>query len=103
MGSCALIDPNWGLTEEFGVMVGHTLVDATSPLANVLLINLGEDEVVLPLHSNVGTLVPVMSVSVARSVDAVPELGTAELPEYHPGIPPFLGGIRSSVITGITA
>ena len=82
VGSCALIDPNWGLTEEFGVMVGHTLVDATSPLANVLLINLGEDEVVLPLHSNVGTLVPVMSVSVARSVDAVPELGTAELPEY---------------------
>ena len=64
------------------MMVGHTLVDATSPLANVLLINLGEDEVVLPLHSNVGTLVPVMSVSVARSVDAVPELGTAELPEY---------------------
>ena len=82
VGSCALIDPNWGLTEEFGVMVGHTLVDATSPLANVLLINLSEDEVVLPLHSNVGTLVPVMSVSVARSVDAVPELGTAELPEY---------------------
>ena len=39
VGSCALIDPNWGLTEEFGVMVGHTLVDATSPLANVLLIN----------------------------------------------------------------
>ena len=82
VGSCALIDPNWGLTEEFGVMVGHTLVDATSPVANVLLINLSEDEVVLPLHSNVGTLVPVMSVSVARSVDAVPELGTAELPEY---------------------
>ena len=82
VGSCALIDPNWGLTEEFGVMVGHTLVDATSPLANVLLINLGEDEVVLPLHSNVGTLVPVMSVSVAQSVNAVSELGTAELPGY---------------------
>ena len=82
VGSCALIDPNWGLTEEFGVMVGHTLVDATSPSANVLLINLGDDEVVLPLHSNVGTLVPVMSVSVARPVDAVPELGTGELPGY---------------------
>ena len=31
LGSCALIDPNWELTEEFGVMVGHTLVDATLP------------------------------------------------------------------------
>ena len=25
LGSCALIDPNWGLTEEFGVMVGAAL------------------------------------------------------------------------------
>ena len=47
-----------------------------------LLINLSEDEVVLPLNSHVGTLVPVLSVSVARSMDAVPDLGTAELPDY---------------------
>ena len=82
LGSCALIDPNWGLTEEFGVMVGHTLVDATSPSANVLLINLSEEEVVLPFDSLVGTLVPVLSVSVARSMDGVPGPGTAELPDY---------------------
>ena len=25
LGTCALIDPNWDLTEEFGVVVGHTL------------------------------------------------------------------------------
>ena len=58
LGSCALIDPNWELTEEFGVMVGHTLVDATSPSANVLMINLSEEEVVLPSGSCIGTLVP---------------------------------------------
>ena len=80
LGSCALIDPNWDLTEEFGVMVGHTLVDATSPSANVLMINM--EEVVLPIGSLIGTLVPVLSVSVARSMECVPGTGTAELPDY---------------------
>ena len=82
LGSCALIDPNWDLTEEFGVMVGHTLVDATSPSANVLMINMSEEEVVLPIGSLIGTLVPVLSVSVARSMECVPGTGTAELPDY---------------------
>ena len=82
LGNCALIDPNWDLTEEFGVMVGHTLVDATSPSANVLMINPNEEEVVLPCGSFIGTLVPVLSVSVARSTEYVPGTGTAELPEY---------------------
>ena len=81
LGSCALIDPNWELTEEFGVMVGHTLVDATSPSANVLMISLSEEEVV-PIGSLIGTLVPVLSVSVARSMEGVPGTGTAELPDY---------------------
>ena len=82
LGSCALIDPNWDLTEEFGVMVGHTLVDATSPSANVLMINVSDEEVVLPIGSLIGTLVPVLSVSVARSMECVPSTGTAELPDY---------------------
>ena len=30
LGTCALIDPSRDLTEEFGVLVGHTLVDATT-------------------------------------------------------------------------
>ena len=82
LGSCALIDPNWELTEEFGVMVGHTLVDATSLSANVLMINMSEEEVVLPIGSLIGTLVPVLSVSVARSMECVPSTETAELPDY---------------------
>ena len=82
LGSCALIDPNWELTEEFGVMVGHTLVDATSPTGNVLMINMSEEEVVLPIGSLVGTLVSVLSVSVARSMECVPSTETDELPDY---------------------
>ena len=65
LGTCALIDPNWDLTEEFGVVVGHTLVDATTPSASVLIINPNAEEVVLPCGSYIGDLVPVLSVSVA--------------------------------------
>ena len=67
LGSCALIDPNRDLTEEFGVVVGHTLVDASTPSANVIIINPNAEEVVLPCGSRVGKLVPILSVSVAQS------------------------------------
>ena len=45
LGTCALIDPNRDLTEEFGVVVGHTLVDASTPSANILIINPNAEEV----------------------------------------------------------
>ena len=67
LGTCALIDPNWDLTEEFGVVVGHTLVDTTTPSASVLIINPNAEEVELPCGSHIGDLLPVLSVSVARS------------------------------------
>ena len=82
LGTCALIDPNWDLTEEFGVLVGHTLVDATTPSASVLIINPNAEEVVLPCGSFIGDLVPVLSVSVARSTEYLPETMATELPEY---------------------
>ena len=82
LGTCALVDPSWDLTEEFGVLVGHTLVDATTPSANVLMINPNAEEVVLPCGSFIGNLVPVLSVSVARSTEYAPGTMTAELPEY---------------------
>ena len=78
LGTCALIDPSWDLTEEFGVLVGHTLVDATTPPASILMINPNAEEVVLPCGSFIGNLVPVLSVSVARSTEYVPETMTAE-------------------------
>ena len=82
LGSCALIDPNRDLTEEFGVVVGHTLMDASTPSANVLIINPNAEEVVLPCGSHVGKLVPILSVSVARS-ELRPLTNTAAvLPDY---------------------
>ena len=57
-------------------------MDATTPSANVLMINPNAEEVVLPCGSFIGNLVPVLSVSVARSTEYVPGTMTAELPEY---------------------
>ena len=80
--SCALIDPNRDLTEEFGVVVGHTLVDVSTPSANFLIINPNAEEVVLPCGSRVGKLVPVSSVSVARSDLLLPTNTAVVLPDY---------------------
>ena len=82
LGTCALIDPNWDLTEQFGVVVGHTLADASTPSASVLIINPNAEEVVLPCGSYIGDLVPVLAVAVARSDLQLPMGMTAALPDY---------------------
>ena len=82
LGTCALIDPNRDLTEEFGVVVGHTLVDASTPSANILIINPNAEEVVLPCGSRIGNLVPVSAVSVAWSELRLPTKTTTVLPDY---------------------
>ena len=82
LGSCALIVPDRDLAEEFGVVVGHTLVDASTPSANVLIINPNAEEVVLPCGSRIGQLVPVSAVSVARSELRLPTNTAVVLPEY---------------------
>ena len=82
LGSCALIVPDWDLTEEIGVVVGHILVDASTPSANVLIINPNAEEVVLPCGSRIGKLVPVSAVSVARSELRLPTNTAVVLPEY---------------------
>ena len=102
LGACALIDPNWDLTEQYGVLVGHTLVDATTPSASVLIINPNAEEVVLPCGSSIGDLVPVLSVSMARSMEYLSETTTEKLPEYLEDIvrggSRFPGRYRSSVL-----
>ena len=82
LGTCALINPNRDLTEEFGVVVGHKLVDASTPSASVLIINPNAEEVVLPCGSRIGNLVPVSAVSVARSELRLPTKTTTVLPDY---------------------
>ena len=47
LGPCALVEPSRRLTEEYGVVVGHTLVDASSWSASVLMINPNAEEIVL--------------------------------------------------------
>ena len=64
------------------MIVGHTLVDATTPSANVLIINPNAEEVVLPCEAHIGDLVPVLAVSVARSDLQGPVKRTAVLPDY---------------------
>ena len=58
LGSCALIVPDRDFTEEFGVVVGHALVDASTPSANVLIINPNAEEVVLPVGHVLGSWSP---------------------------------------------
>ena len=82
LGTCALINPNRDLTEEFGVVVGHTLVDASTPSANVLIINPNAEEVVFPCGSRIGNLVPVSAMSVTRSELRLPTKTTVVHPEY---------------------
>ena len=71
LGPCALVEPLRSLTEEYGVVVGHMLVDASSWSASVLIINPNAEEIVLPCQTCVGKLVSILSVSVAL---ADPEL-----------------------------
>ena len=80
--SCALIVPSRDLTEEFGVVVGHTLVDASTSSANVLMINPSVEEVVLPCKTCIKKLVPISAVSVALSELQLPADGVVSLPEH---------------------
>ena len=82
LGTCALVVPSRELTEEFGVVVGHTLVDTSTSSANVLMINPNAEEVVLPCETCIGKLVPISAVSVARSELQLPADGVVLLPEY---------------------
>ena len=82
LGSCALIVPDRDITEEFGVVVGHTLVDASASSANVLIINPNTEEVVLPCRASIGQLVLISAVSVAWSELRLPTDTAVVLPEY---------------------
>ena len=54
---CALVEPARCLTEEYGVMVGHSLVDASSGSGSVLIVNPNAEVVVLPGLTLIGKLV----------------------------------------------
>ena len=77
------------------MIVGHTLVDALSRTASVLMVNPNEEEVVLPSFTCVGKLVPVSAISVALADPGLPIEDHAILPEHLEdiieGLHPSLG------------
>ena len=79
---CALVEPSRILTEEYGVIVGHALVDTSSQSGSVLMVNPNEEVVVLPSFMCIGKLVPVAAISVALADPGFPNDGPATLPEH---------------------
>ena len=77
-----LVEPARCLIEEYGVVVGHTLVDASSESGSVLIVNPNAEVVVLPGLTLIGKLVPVAAISVAIEDTGPPNNGLVALPEY---------------------
>ena len=70
------------LTEEYGVIVGHTLVDAFSWSASVLMVNPNADEIVLPCFTCVENLITASVVSVALAEPVQPGEVCGTLPDH---------------------
>ena len=70
------------LPEDYGVIVGCTLVDASSWSASVLMVNPNADEIVLPSFACVGNLVPVSTVSVALAEPVLSGEEYGTLPDH---------------------
>ena len=81
-GPCSMVEPCMDLTEDYRVIVGHTLVDASSWSASVLMVNPIADEIVLPCFTCVGSLVPVSAVSVALTEPVLPGEVCRTLPDH---------------------
>ena len=69
---CVLVEPARQLIEEYGILVGHTLVDASSGYGSVIIVNPNEEVVVLPGLPFIGKLVPVAAISVAMEDTSPP-------------------------------
>ena len=70
------------LIEEYGILVGHTLVDASSGSGSVLIVNPNAEFVVLPGLTFIGNLVPLAAISVAIEDTGPPVHDPYELPDY---------------------
>ena len=81
-GPYSLVEPCMDLTEDNGVLVGRTLVDASSWSASVLMVNPSADVIVLPCFSSVGNLVLVSAASVALVEPFLPSEECGTLPDH---------------------
>ena len=89
---CALVEPARCLNEEYGVVVGHTLVYTSSGSGSVLIVNPNAEVVVLPGLTLIGRLVPVAAISVAIE-DMGPRIAGV-LGGDRQGLSPVAGGSR---------
>ena len=77
-GPLSLVEPCMDLMEDYGVLVGCTLVDASSWSASFLMVNPSADMIVLPSFSCVGNLVPVLA-ALAEPVLWVRSVGPCQI------------------------
>ena len=80
-GPCSLMEPCMDLTEDYGVLMGRILVDASSWSASVLMVNHSADVIVLPFAC-VGNLVLVSAVSVSLVEPVLPGEECGTLPDH---------------------
>ena len=78
---CVLVEPPRQLIEEYGILVGHTLVDSSSGSGSVLIVNPERGGRGTP-RTFIGKLVPVAAISVAMEDTGPPVHDPDELPEY---------------------
>ena len=97
------------LTEDYGVIVGRTLVDASSWSASVLMVNPSAVVIVLPCFVCVGNLVPLPAVSVALAEPVRPGEECGTLPDHledfvtgsHPSLGRPVGGCSGTFSIGM--
>ena len=89
------------LTEDYGVLVGCTLVDASSWSASVLMVNPSSEVVVLPSFPHVGYLVLVSAVSVARVEEEEGGALLDHLEDIVTGSHPSLGEVGRLSLRGL--
>ena len=81
-GPCSLVEPCMDLMEDYGVIVGRTLVYTSSWSASVLMVNPSADVIVLPCFACVGNLVPVSAVSLALAEPVLLGEDCGTLPDH---------------------
>ena len=101
LGTCALIDPNWDLTEEFGVVVGHSRrYDAVGERLNNKPQRRGSGVAMWFVYWGLGTCVVCVSGPVGSTTANKDDDGTSRLLGGHyQGVTCFLGRYRSSIVT----
>ena len=97
LGPCSLVEPCIALTEDYGVLVGRTLLDASSLSASVLMVNPSSEVVVLPYFLCVGDGVGGVRSSIGTGASGDGWTSPGPPGGYSGGIAPFLGRGRSVV------